>query len=69
MEVKKITKSKIGKVDFSGLGFGDVFTDHMMKMTYGKGKWNPPKIVPYGPVRVMPALSTLHYGQAVFDGD
>jgi branched-chain amino acid aminotransferase len=68
MEVKKATKSKIHKVDFSGLGFGDVFTDHMLKMTYGKGKWNAPKIVPYGPVRIMPALSTLHYGQAVFEG-
>lgn len=68
MEVKKIAKSKISKVDFAGLGFGDVFTDHMLKMSYGKGKWNAPKIVPYGPVRIMPALSTLHYGQAVFEG-
>lgn len=68
MEVKKTTKSRVSKVDFSGLGFGDVFTDHMLKMTYGKGKWSAPKIVPYGPIRVMPALSTLHYGQAVFEG-
>lgn len=68
MEVKKIARSKLSKVNFSALGFGDVFTDHMLKMSYGKGKWNAPKIVPYGPIRVMPALSTLHYGQAVFEG-
>jgi branched-chain amino acid aminotransferase len=68
MEVRRTTKSKISKVDFSGLTFGNVFSDHMLKMTYGKGKWSAPKIVPYGPVRVMPALSTLHYGQAVFEG-
>ena len=68
MEVKKTTKSRISKVDFSSLGFGEIFSDHMLKMTYGKGKWNAPKIVPYGPVRIMPALSTLHYGQAVFEG-
>jgi branched-chain amino acid aminotransferase len=68
MEVKKIAKSRISKVDFGGLGFGEVFTDHMLKMSYGKGKWTAPKIVPYGPVRIMPALSTLHYGQAIFEG-
>ena len=68
MEIKKIAKSKISRVDFSKLGFGEIFTDHMLKMSYGKGKWNAPKIMPYGPVRIMPALSTLHYGQAVFEG-
>jgi branched-chain amino acid aminotransferase len=68
MEIKKVSKSRISKVDFAGLGFGNVFTDHMLKMNYGKGKWNAPKIVPYGPVRVMPALSALHYGQAIFEG-
>lgn len=68
MEVRKIAKSKIHKVDFGGLGFGEVFTDHMLTMSYSRGKWNTPHIKPYGPVRFMPALSTLHYGQAVFEG-
>ena len=68
MEVKKTKSSRISKVDFSGLGFGEVFSDHMLTMTYGKGRWNLPKIVPYGPMRVSPSLSTFHYGQAVFEG-
>ncbi|MCX5997233.1 MAG: branched-chain amino acid aminotransferase [Chloroflexi bacterium] len=68
MEVKKIKQSKIKKVDFSKLGFGDVFTDHMLAISYGKEHWLKPKIVPFGPIRLLPSLSTLHYGQAVFEG-
>jgi len=68
IEVKKTKKSKIHRVDFSGLGFGDIFTDHMLRMSYGKGKWNQPQIVPFGPMRIFPSLSTLHYGQSVFEG-
>ena len=36
MEIKKIKQTKIKKVDFSKLGFGDVFTDHMLSIAYGK---------------------------------
>jgi len=68
MEIRKTKQSKISKVDFSALGFGDVFTDHMLTMAYGKEKWQKPKITPFGPVRILPSLSTLHYGQAVFEG-
>ncbi|MGA2367888.1 MAG: branched-chain amino acid aminotransferase [Dehalococcoidia bacterium] len=68
IEVRKIKRSKISKVDFAGLGFGDIFTDHMLKMAYGKGRWSAPKIVPFGPMRIFPSLSTLHYGQSVFEG-
>jgi branched-chain amino acid aminotransferase len=68
METKKTAKSKINKVDFSRLGFGEVFTDHMLNMSYDKGKWANPKITPYGPVMMSPALSALHYGQMVFEG-
>jgi len=68
MEVKKIKQSKIKKVDFSRLGFGEVFSDHMLAISYGKGHWLKPKIVPFGPIRLLPSLSTLHYGQAVFEG-
>ena len=39
IEVRKIKHSKISKVDFAGLGFGDIFSDHMLKMAYGKGRW------------------------------
>lgn len=68
IEVKKVKASRIHKVDFDNLVFGQVMTDHMLRMTYAKGKWGKPKIVPYGPIRYSPALSTLHYGQTVFEG-
>ena len=33
----------------------------------GKG-WQDLKIVPYGDLSLSPALSALHYGQAIFEG-
>ncbi len=51
------------------LGFGKVFTDHMLTIewTIGRG-WHDPQIVPYGPLPIDPAASVLHYGQAMFEG-
>jgi branched-chain amino acid aminotransferase len=68
MEIKKVSKSNIGKVDFSGLGFGDVFTDHMVSMSYEQSKWGKPMIEPYGAVKLEPSVSAIHYGQSVFEG-
>lgn len=66
--VRKTRSSRIKNVDFNNLVFGQVFTDHMIRMNYSNGKWNKPRIVPYGPLRIYPALSTIHYGQSVFEG-
>jgi branched-chain amino acid aminotransferase len=51
------------------LGFGRVFTDHMLTIpwTIDRG-WHEPAIVPYGPLALDPAASALHYGQAMFEG-
>jgi len=57
------------KPDENNLGFGNNFTDHMFIMDYKEGKgWYDPRIVPYGPLEVLPSMSTFHYGQAVFEG-
>lgn len=64
----RVEESRIGGVDFDHLSFGTTFSDHMFKMEYSHGAWQEPKIVPYGPIQVMPSLSTLHYGQTVFEG-
>ncbi len=40
----------------------------MVLMDYENGKWLDPKIVPYGPMEIYPALCTFHYGQAIFEG-
>jgi branched-chain amino acid aminotransferase len=66
--IKKTKKSHIDEVDFDNLGFGDVFTDHMFSMDYENGEWTNPRIEPYGKIEFEPAMCTLHYGQAVFEG-
>lgn len=51
------------------LVFGTAFTDHMFVMDYEEGKgWYDPRIVPYAPFSIEPAMVTLHYAQAVFEG-
>jgi len=58
----------LGPIDFDNLEFGTTFSDHMFMARYGGGKWNEPKIVPYGSIEVFPSMCTLHYGQAIFEG-
>ena len=57
------------KPDVSKIAFGTHFSDYMFEMDYNPDKgWHDPKIVPYRDIPVSPANSTLHYGQAVFEG-
>jgi branched-chain amino acid aminotransferase len=51
------------------LGFGQIFTDHMVLADFHEGKgWADARIEPYGPLALDPAAAVLHYSQAVFDG-
>ena len=68
LKTTRVSKSRIGDVDFADLGFGKVFSDHMFSMVYHDGAWQSPEILPFGPVAVHPSNSTLHYGQSVFEG-
>lgn len=68
IDIKKTTKSKINEVDFNNLPFGKIYSDHMMYCDYIDGKWQQPKIVPYGPMEFDPSTKVFHYGQAVFEG-
>jgi branched-chain amino acid aminotransferase len=55
--------------DESKLGFGDIFTDHMLLMDYQSGKgWGNARIDPYGNISIDPAAMALHYGQEIFEG-
>lgn len=57
------------KPDVTKIGFGTHFTDYMFVMDYEEGKgWFDPRIVPYEDIKVSPANTTLHYGQAIFEG-
>lgn len=57
------------KPDGRSLGFGTVFTDHMLVQVCREGEgWQRARIEPYGPLALDPAAAALHYGQSVFDG-
>ncbi len=68
MQITKINRSKKDQVDFDTLGFGEVFSDHMLSAEFRDGEWGPPQILPYGKIEVFPAMCSLHYAQIVFEG-
>ena len=63
-----VTESRLTGTDFSHLPFGKVFSDHMFIATYDNGEWTDLQVLPYGPIPMSPAISALHYGQAIFEG-
>lgn len=57
------------KPEDASLGFGDVFSDHMLNIDYNPDKgWHNARIEPYAPLSMDPATMVLHYGQGVFEG-
>jgi len=66
--VTKADQSRLTGIDFSQLPFGKVFSDHMFIAEYNNGEWSNLQVLPYGPVLMSPAISALHYGQAIFEG-
>jgi branched-chain amino acid aminotransferase len=68
MKITKTSQSRIKDVDFNNLVFGTQFSDHMLVAEYSDGAWSEPEIKPYGPFNFTPAMHTLHYGQAIFEG-
>ena len=68
IQVTPTTASKINDVDFKNLGFGTVFSDHMLVCDYADGKWGIPKIIAYQPISLMPSAKIFHYGQSIFEG-
>src|SRR4029453_15683926 len=51
------------------LGFGQVFTDHMVTVRYSAADlWHDGRLDPYGPFTLDPASSVFHYGQEIFEG-
>lgn len=66
--VERTKQSRINEVDFDNLGFGTYISDHMLVAQYDKGAWSEPKIMPFGNLPMTPAMLSLHYGQAIFEG-
>ncbi|XP_020808315.1 branched-chain-amino-acid aminotransferase, cytosolic [Drosophila serrata] len=52
------------------LGFGRLFTDHMLKIYYHKslGGWQRPEITPLENLVMHPAAKVLHYAVELFEG-
>ncbi len=63
-----LTKNPKQKPDFSNLGFGKYFTDHMLLMEYKDGAWGEIEIRPFEPFEMSPASNILHYAQGIFEG-
>jgi branched-chain amino acid aminotransferase len=68
IETEKVQKSRLNETDFQNLGFGKVFSDHMLVCDYANGAWAAPKIIPYQNLSLSPATNFIHYGQAIFEG-
>lgn len=68
MKITKSESTKIQDVDWDNLVFGTKFSDHMLVCEFENGQWKEPEIKPYGPFTFTPAMHTLHYGQALFEG-
>lgn len=66
--VEHIAKSRISSIDFKNLEFGKYISDHMIVADFKDGKWHEPTIVPFGDMLMSPAMLSLHYGQAIFEG-
>lgn len=67
----KITENsnpRLASTEFKDIAFGKIFTDHMFMADFEDGEWKNLQILPYGPIPMSPAISALHYGQAIFEG-
>jgi branched-chain amino acid aminotransferase len=66
--ITKTETSKLEGTDLTTLPFGKVFSDHMFLAYYENGEWTNLQVLPFGPIAMSPAISALHYGQAIFEG-
>ncbi|WP_354330042.1 branched-chain amino acid aminotransferase [Pedobacter sp. CG_S7] len=68
IKITKVDQSRLPGINFSDLPFGKVFSDHMFIAEYENGVWSNLQVLPFGPIPMSPAISALHYGQAIFEG-
>ncbi len=60
--------SRVNELDQDNIQFGKMYSDHMFVADYRDGQWIDCRIMPYQRMEVSPAISVLHYGQAIFEG-
>ncbi len=50
------------------LGFGAVNAPVMFSAEYRDQRWGPGRLLPYGPIEILPGARALHYAELVFEG-
>jgi branched-chain amino acid aminotransferase len=50
------------------LGFGAVNAPVMFSAEWQDGRWGPGRLLPYGPIEILPGARALQYGELVFEG-
>lgn len=68
IKTTKTSHSRLAETDFNNLPFGKIYTDHMFVADFENGEWKNLQLMPYGEIQMSPAISALHYGQAIFEG-
>lgn len=68
IQTTRVNFSRIDQVDFNNLPFGKVYSDHMFVADWEDGNWKNIEIIPFGDLNFSPAISSLHYGQMIFEG-
>ncbi|MDC1068712.1 branched-chain amino acid aminotransferase [Candidatus Kapabacteria bacterium] len=62
------TASRFQEIDYSNLGFGKYFSDHVFEADNIDNVWSSGVLKQYSPMSIEPGMSTLHYGQTIFEG-
>ena len=66
LEVISTQKPMQKPTDETKLGFGQIFTDHMLTIPYSIGKgWHNAQIRPFENFSLSPACTVLHYSQTI----
>lgn len=52
----------------TGLGFGALFSKHVISARYVAGAWSDLEVRDFEDIRFSPAAMVMHYGQAIFEG-
>lgn len=68
IQIVRVDKSALEKVEWDNLPFGKVFTDHLLEADYIDGQWTNICIRPFHSMLLSPATAVFHYGQAIFEG-
>src|SRR5512142_599746 len=50
------------------LGFGAVNAPVMFSAEWRDQSWGPGRLLPYGPIEILPGARALQYGELVFEG-